>query len=202
MLLNHITGLFTHPDSEWDEIREEHSNPLKMYSYIGILAAIGPACAYYASTQLGWRIGDGPLTMLSPSSGLVLSVLSYIAIVVGVYFVGIMIDWMSKTYGSGHDEMAANGISLAAYSCTPLFLAGFVALYPSPWLNVAVYLVAAAYAGYLMYDGLPHVLGIPKDQAFFFNGAILTFALVYTVVTMVGSVIIWSVGFGPEFISG
>lgn len=202
MLLNHITGLFTHPDSEWDEIKKEHTNPIKMYAYIGLLALIGPACAYYATTQVGWRIGDGQLIMLTSSSALILSVLTYIAIVAGVYILGFMIDWMSKTYGSGHDEMAANGVSLAAYSCTPLFLAGFVGLYPEPWINVMVYLAAAAYAGYLIYDGLPHVLGIPKDQAFFFTGAILTFALVYLVITLVGTVIIWSVGFGPEFISG
>ena len=45
MLISHISGLFTHPDSEWDEIKKEHSSPIKMYSYIGLLAAIGPLCA-------------------------------------------------------------------------------------------------------------------------------------------------------------
>lgn len=202
MLLSHLSGMFTHPDSEWDEIKKEHAGPAKLFTYIGLLALIGPICAYISTTQFGWQVGDGQLIKLSTSSAMVLSGLTFVTMVVGVYFIGYMIDWMSQTYGSKHDDFAANGIALTAYSCTPLFLAGFATLYPSPWVNLVVYLGAAAYAAYLMYDGLPHVLGIPEDRSFFFVGAILTLALVYLVATRIGTVIIWSIGFGPEFVSG
>jgi len=202
MLLSHLSGMFTHPDSEWDEIKKEHAGPAKLFIYIGLLALIGPVCAYISTTQFGWQIGDGPLIKLSASSALVLSALTYLSMVVGVYVIGYMVDWMSKNYGSQHDDYAANGIALTTYSCTPLFLAGFATLYPAPWFNLVVYLGAAAYAAYLMYDGLPHVLGISKERAFFFSGSILTLALVYLVATRIGTVIIWSVGFGPEFVSG
>ena len=203
MLLRHVPGMFTHPDTEWELIKEEHSSPGRIYvAYIGLLALIGPICAFISTTQFGWRVGDGDLTKLTLMSSLQLNVLTYLAILVGVFGLGWMIDWMAKTYGSGHDDYAANGIALAAYSCTPLFLAGFAALYPVPWFNMLAYLVAAAYAGYLIYDGLPHVLGIDQDQAFFFSGAILTVALVYLVSTRVGTVIIWNLGFSPAFVSG
>lgn len=203
MLLSHIPGMFTHPDTEWERIKDEHASPTHIYvAYIGLLALIGPICAFIATTQFGWRIGDGELTKLTVVSALQLNVLTYIAIIVGVFGLGWMIDWMSKTYGSGHDEHAANGIALAAYSCTPLMLAGFVSLYPVPWVNMLVYLAAAAYAGYLMYHGLPHVLSIEEDRAFFFSGAILTIALVYLVTTRVGTVILWNMGFGPQFVYG
>ncbi len=201
MLLSHIPGMFTHPDEEWESIRKEHTGPAKLFGFIALLALIGPVCAYISTTQYGWQVGDGQITYLSSSSGMMLSALSYLAIVGGVFFIGIMIDWMSRKYGSGHDEFAANGIALTAYSCTPLFFAGFAALYPEPWVAVSAYLLAACYAAYLMYDGLPHVLRIPEDQAFFFNGAILTVSLIYLVTTLIGSVIIWGVGFGPEFIT-
>ena len=201
MLLSHIPGMFTHPDEEWETIRKEHTGPAKLSGYICLLALIGPVCAYISTTQYGWQIGEGQLTFLTSSSAMALSALSYVAMIAGVYFVGIMIDWMSRKYGSQHDEYAANGIALTAYSCTPLFLAGLAALYPDPWVSVTVYLLAAAYAAYLMYDGLPHVLRIDEDQAFFFVGAILTVALVYMVTTLIGTVIIWSVGIGPEFIT-
>lgn len=203
MLLSHIPGMFTHPDTEWELIREEHSSPMKIYwTYISILAAIGPVCAFISTTQFGWRVGDGELTRLTVTSALQLNILTYIAIVVGVFGLGWMIDWMSRTYGSGHDHHAANGIALAAYSCTPLFLAGFASLYPVPWVNMLVYLAAAAYSGYLIYDGLPHVLKIEEDRAFFFCGAILSVALVYLVTTRVGTVIIWNMGFTPQFVYG
>jgi len=202
MLLSHLSGMFTHPDSEWDEIKKEHAGPAKLSAYIGLLALIGPVCAYISTTQFGWQIGDGALIKLSTSSALVLSGLTYVAMVAGVFVLGYLVDWMSENYGSQHDDYAANGIALTAYSCTPLFLAGFALLYPSPWINMLVFLGAGAYAAYLMYDGLPHVLGIPEDRAFFFGGSILTLALVYLVSTLIGTVIIWGVGFGPEFISG
>ena len=203
MLLSHVPGLFTHPDEEWELIKKEHAQPTRIYvAYIGLLALIGPVCAFISTTQFGWRVGDGELIKLTTMSSIQLNVLTYIAILVGVFGLGWAIDWMSKTYGSGHDENAANGIALAAYSCTPLFLAGFVSLYPVPWVNMLAYLVAAVYAGYLIYDGLPHVLGIDQDRAFFFSGAILTVALVYLVSTRVGTVIIWNLGFAPVFVSG
>jgi len=203
MLLSHVPGMFTHPDAEWELIRKEHTSPMKIYiSYTCLLALIGPVCAFISTTQFGWRVGDGELIKLTTASAIQLNVLTYAAMLIGVFGLGWMIDWMSKTYGSGHDEHAANGIALAAYSCTPLFLAGFASLYPVPWFNMLVYLAAAAYAGYLIYDGLPHVLGIDQDRAFFFSGAILTVGLVYLVSTRVGTVIIWNMGFSPQFISG
>lgn len=201
MLLSHALGMFTHPDKEWEAIRKEHSGPVKMAFYICLLAAIAPICAYISTTQRGWQIGEGQLIFLSESSAMVLSILTYLTIVAGVYIIGIMIDWMSHHYGSEHDDYAANSIALTAYSCTPLFLVGLTALYPEPWAIVATHLAAAGYAAYLMYEGLPQVLNIPEDQAFFFVGAILTVALVYLVTTLIGSVIIWSMGVGPEFIT-
>ena len=138
MLLSHIPGMFTHPDQEWEAIRKEHTGPVKMAAYICILALVAPLCAYVSTTQYGWQIGDGQLVFLSQSSAMTLSFLAYIAMVAGVYVLGIMIDWMSRNYGSEHDDYAANGIALMAYSCTPLFLVGFAALYPEPWVNVKV----------------------------------------------------------------
>lgn len=108
---------------------------------------------------------------------------------------------MARTYGALEEEDAANGVALAAYSCTPLFLAGFALLYPSPWFNALVFLAAAGYGAYLMYDGLPIVMDIPRERAIMYAGALLTVALVILVSTRVGSVILWNYGFGPVFVS-
>lgn len=203
MLLSHAFGMFTHPDEEWESIRKEHVSPGRLYvAYIALLALISPVCAYISTTQFGWQVGDGQVTKLTAESALQLNVITYLAMLVGVFGLGWAIDWMAKTYGGEHDDYAANGIALAAYSCTPLFLAGFVLLYPEPIVNMIVFLGAAAYAGYLVYDGLPIVMRISKERAILFSGAILTAALVYLVATRVGTVVLWSIGFAPEFISG
>lgn len=203
MLLSHVYGLATHPMREWQEIREEHVMPTRLFvAYICLLAAIAPVCAYIATTQIGWTVGDGNLMKLSSDSALILSSLTYLAMVFGVFFIGYMIDWMSKTYGAEQDERAANGIALMAYACTPLFIAGFAILYPVPWVNMLVFVFAAVCSGYLLHKGLPIVMRIPQERAFLFEGAILAVALVYLVTTRVGTVIIWSFGVAPVFIDG
>jgi len=53
-----------------------------------------------------------------------------------------------------------------------------------------------------MYDGLPIVMGIEKERAVMYGGALLTVALVILVSTRVGSVLLWNFGAGPVFVSG
>jgi hypothetical protein len=53
-----------------------------------------------------------------------------------------------------------------------------------------------------MYDGLPIVMGIEKARAVMYGGALLTVALVILVSTLAGSVLLWSFGAGPVFVSG
>lgn len=201
MLLTHAFGLFTHPDAEWDTIRKEHETPIRVYvAYVLLLGAIGPVCAYISTAHFGWTIGEDRLIKLTEASALQLSVLTYLAMLVGVFALGYAINWMAKTYGAHEEPNAANGVALAAYSCTPLFLAGFALLYPVPWFNAIAFLLAACYGAWLMYDGLPIVMGIPKERAVMYGGALLTVALVILVSTRVGSVLLWSFGFGPVFV--
>ncbi|WP_323752811.1 Yip1 family protein [Marinobacter sp.] len=203
MLLSHAFGLFTHPGQEWASIRKEHESPMKLYvAYVLALAAIAPICAYISTAHFGWTVGNERLIKLTEISAIQLSVLTYAAMLVGVFALGYAINWMAKTYGGKEEHVPSNGMALAAYSCTPMFLAGFALLYPVPWFNAFVFLVAAAYSAWLMYDGLPIVMGIDKDRAVMYGGALLTVALVILVSTRVGSVIIWNLGVGPVFISG
>ncbi|MFV8569780.1 Yip1 family protein [Marinobacter sp. SBS5] len=203
MLLSHAFGLFTHPGQEWASIRKEHESPMKLYvAYVLALAAIAPICAYISTAHFGWTIGSERLIKLTEISAIQLSILTYIAMLVGVFALGYAINWMAKTYGAKEEHVPSNGMALAAYSCTPMFLAGFALLYPVPWFNAFVFLAAAAYSAWLMYDGLPIVMGIDKDRAVMYGGALLTVALVILVSTRGGSVILWNLGVGPVFISG
>lgn len=202
MLLSHAFGLFTHPDEEWASIRREHAPPRRLYvAYVLVLAAIAPICAYISTAHFGWTVGNDRLIKLTEISAVQLSVLTYLAMLVGVFALGFAINWMAKTYGAVEEPVPSNGIALASYSCTPLFLAGFALLYPVPWFNAVVFLLAACYGAWLMFDGLPIVMGTEKDRAVMYGGALLTVALVILVSTRVGSVLLWNMGFGPVFVN-
>ena len=91
---------------------------------------------------------------------------------------------------------------LAAYTGTPLFLAGVIALYPLVWLNMLVGLVALGYTVYLLYTGVPIVMQISKEQGFMFSTAVLTVGMVTLVGILAVTVLLWGFGFGPAFQSG
>lgn len=205
MLLNHAFGLFKNPDSEWAAIRQEEAPPRRLYvAYVLVLAVIGPICAYISTAHIGWTIGVGNdrVIRFTEMSAFQLSILSYLAILVGVFALGYGVNWMARTYGAKQESVPSRGVALVAYSCTPLFLAGFALLYPSLWFNVIIHLAAAGYGARLMFNGLPVVMGIHRDRAVMYAGALLTIALVILVSTLAGTVILWTYGFGPVYASG
>ena len=203
MFIHHAFGILTHPYEEWCEIRKEVSGPTTFDAVlVALLASIGPICAFISTSQIGWQIGSGPVTKLTVISALELTLFSYSAILCGVFGLGFLTDWMSRTYGAKTEEQATCGYILSAYACIPLYFAGGVLIFPEPLLNMIVLLAAGAYSGYLFFRGLPVVMGISEERAFLFGFSILTVALIYLVATLVGTVVLWSFGYSPEFVSG
>jgi hypothetical protein len=62
-------------------------------------------------------------------------------------------------------------------------------------------LIAVAYAVYLLYEGLPILMKIPEDRGFMFASAVLTVGLVMFVGLLAITVVVWSVGIGPVYVS-
>jgi hypothetical protein len=148
--------------------------------------------------MVGWQpAGVREVIKLTPSSALQISILFYITMLVAVFSIGKMIHWMGQTYGSTQALPAC--IALAAYTATPLFLVGFMALFPSPWLTLLIGLPALAYTVYLLYTGVPIMMGIPEERGFLFASAVLAVGLVALVAVMAASVILWGFGYGPAF---
>ena len=200
MLLHHIYGLFTHPREEWQDIEKERSDNKILYQgYVAILALIPVVCGYIGTVKVGWTIGNDELVRLSPDSGLILCSLSYVALLVSIFILGKLIDWIGKTYGADIDEKHPRGMSLASYAMTPLFLAGAVAIYPSVTLNMLVVLAAMAYTVYLIYTGVPVLMHISAERGFLFASSIITMVLVTLVGVRVATVIIWVAFFPPVY---
>lgn len=200
MSLAHTFGLLTHPDRAWESIRQDSESVTRLYLGHVLLLALIPALAgFIGTTQIGWQIGDGPVTRLSIESALTLSILFYAAMLAGIFILGKFIDFFAATYGAA--ERTPRGVTMAAYTATPIFLIGVIAVYPNIWVNMLAGLVAISYAVYLLYEGLPILMKIPEDRGFMFATAVLTVGLVMFVSLLVISVVIWSVGIGPEYIS-
>lgn len=66
---------------------------------------------------------------------------------------------------------------------------------------MAVGIAAIAYAVYLLYQGLPILMKIPEERGFMFASSVLTVGLVMFVGLLAISVVIWSMGIGPQYVS-
>ncbi|MFP3979410.1 MULTISPECIES: Yip1 family protein [Marinobacter] len=200
MSLSNTFGLLTHPDQQWKAIRNDSESISQLYLGHVLLLALIPALAgFFGTTQVGWQIGDGQVTRLSVNSALSLSVLFYAAMLAGIFILGKFIDFFAATYDAV--DRVPRGVAMAAYTATPMFLIGVIAAYPNIWVNMLAGLVAIAYAVYLLYEGLPILMKIPEDRGFMFATAVLTVGLVMFVALLAISVVIWSVGIGPVYVS-
>jgi hypothetical protein len=199
MILNHIWGLYTHPKEEWQTIERRHESLTYSMVHILVIALIPAICGYYAAAHIGWTIGTTEPLMLSESSALIMSLVMYSALVIGVIALAYLIHWMAKTFDSTPDF--TQSLELAAYTATPLLMVGIAALFPVLWFVVMAVLGAMSYSVYLLYSGVPIMMNIPEEKGFIYSSSVVTCGLVLLVGIMAFSAVLWSMGFGPEYIS-
>jgi hypothetical protein len=198
MVLKHIWGLFVNPKHEWEAIRNDKCTIGKCYAgHVLLLAAIPVISGFVGTTQFGWQIGVGDPIKLTLESAGIIAVLYYLAMIVGVYSIGWMIHWMGETYGA--DAALSQCVVLAAYTATPLFLIGIMELYPVLWLNMVLGIPALAYTVYLLYTGVPIMMGISEERGFLFSSAVLGVGLVAFVALLAITAILWGMGLEPRF---
>lgn len=199
MILNHIWGLYAHPKEEWHVIEKRHESLSYSLMHILTVALIPAICCFYAAAYIGWTIGVGDPIKISVESARIMAVSMYFALVFGVFALAYLIQWMSKTFDSKPDYVQA--LELAAYTATPLFMVGITALFPVLWFVALAGLAAVVYSIYLLYSGVPIMMNIPEEKGFIYSSSVVTCGLVLLVALMGLTAMMWTMGFGPEFVS-
>lgn len=203
-ILQHTLGILLHPNTEWKAIRNEKNSFIQVFvSHVPFLALIPAICAYVGVTQVGWAVGRGDVIKLTTVSAASLCALTYVALLAGIYLLGEFINWMSKTYGVKDDDAKRHyeGTALAVYVSTPALIAGLSLLYPQLWFVTVVMGLASAYSVYLIYQGIPILMNISKEQAFMYATSVVTVGLVLMVSTLIATVVIWGMGIGPVYVN-
>lgn len=201
-MLQHTLGVFINPDREWQRIRGERHSFIRVFMvHTPLLALIPVIAAYFGVTQVGWTIGDGGVVKLTGESALWLCAGAYAALLAAVYILGEYINWMSRSFGVSGDAAQRHyeGTALAVYSSTPMMLAGVVLLYPQLWVVASVFILAISYSIYLIYEGIPILMNIPKERGFIYASSVITVGLVLALLVLITTVIIWGSGLGPVY---
>ncbi|WP_052285174.1 Yip1 family protein [Kluyvera genomosp. 1] len=192
--MNHVWGLFSHPDKEMHIIRSENETVSHHYvHHVLIMAAIPVICAFIGTTQLGWNFGDGNVVRLSVMTGLGMAVLFYALMLAGVAVMGRVIWWMARHYANRPSLKRC--MVFAGYVATPIFLSGIVALYPLVWLCALVGTVALFYTGYLLYVGIPTFLNIDREEGLSFASSTLAIGVLVLEVLLALTVVLWGYGY-------
>lgn len=197
VFLRHIFGLMMHPDRTWEAISREQASIPKVMAHMVLMALIPAVAWFYGVTQIGWRVGGGEGTRITVDSMLIIIVLFYLGMLAALIGVGLLIHWMSVTYGAA--STPARAISLATFTATPLFLGGVLGFYPVLWLDLLVGTAAGCYAVLLLYLGIPHMMGVPRERGYLFASATLAVGLVMVVTMMTATVLLWEFGAMPVF---
>ncbi len=198
-MIQHTFGLLTRPSAQWRAVAELPEDSFRTLLLYPCFLAILPAVAwYYGTSRVGWTVGDqGEAIKLTAESARQITVLFYLAMLGSVAVIGYFVHWMSDTYGA--NSSLTKGIVIVGLTSTPLFIAGLVGFYPLLWIDLLIGVAAVSWSVYLLYLGIPIVMGIPEERGFLFSSAVVGVALVILICMMVGSVILWEYGAAPAF---
>ncbi len=177
-LLSRANNILLHPRDEWQAIRSETATyPGIMLRYVCILSIIPPAAAIAGRYIFGSNVPDSVLSS-SPTYLLLSNVLWYCMYLVNVIITGLVIAAIIAAAESRW--RGVSGMQLAAYSFTPLFLAGFIEIIPH--MTWFVYL-AIPYGICILYLGIRTLLGVRGMRAALYTAASATAAAVIVGVT-------------------
>ncbi|MEM0911545.1 MAG: Yip1 family protein, partial [Pseudomonadota bacterium] len=165
MILNHLFGFYTQPKQEWKSVGEQRESYIYALSHILVISLIPAGMAYVASTIIGWDIGAGPTAetlFLTNQSAAAMAVAMYCGLVFGVIALAVLMVEIGKSFDA--KPTFTQALELAAYTATPLFMAGFGAFLPELWFLMLVFLAGLTYSVYLLYTGVPIMLNIPEEK--------------------------------------
>lgn len=198
-MIQHAVGLLVRPTTQWRNVSAMPESSLQALLLYPWIFAILPAVAwYYGTSHIGWTVGDnGETIRLTRESARLICILFYLTMIACVTVIGYAIHWMAATYGA--QTTVTRGIVTAGLIATPMFFAGAVGFYPILWLDMLIGVVAISWSVYLMYLGIPIMMGIPQERGFLYASAVLAIAMVILICLMVGSVMLWEFGAAPTF---
>ncbi len=160
VFLTRVWNIFTRPRNEWLEIRDEPKTYSDViFRYVAIIAAIPPAAAAIDGIVFSRTTAKpGILTFLRCL--LLPNLLWYGISIINVVITGVIITAVVKASEARWDGI--QGLKIAAYSFTPLFMAGLFA--DNAGMNWIVY-AAILYSIYLVYLGIIGLAATGRKQA-------------------------------------
>jgi Yip1 domain len=170
-------GILTNPPAEWSRIGGEPGDVIQLLiSYVVPLALI-PALSGFVGACLVGVVVPGVGTVRAPVlQGFLGATFGYVTACAIVLFLGLVIDLLAPVFNSRRDFERA--FKLAVYSYTPFWLAGVFLLAP----GLRFLIVLSVYGAYLLWKGLPRLMGTPTSKVTAFAAVVVGCAAALTLI--------------------
>ena len=180
-LVDRAKNILITPKTEWDAIAAD-STPTKqlLVGYVLPLAAVAAVAAFIGQVFVGVSAPCVGTVRIGIVAGVIGLVFSLVMAVVMVFVVGFIADALAPSFGGTKNMDQA--VKVAAYSYTPVWVVGILAIIPA--LGI-IGLLAALYAIYLMYLGLPRLMKAPQEKAVGYTAVVVIAAIVVGIVIAV-----------------
>jgi hypothetical protein len=156
----HAKAILVDPAAAWLGIEKDLGDPAYLLSrYVAVLALIPALSSFVGATLIGVVAPSGAILRTDLFDGLFGAIFSYATSCAIVLLLGLIVHLLSPLFGGRRDFEDA--FKLAAYSLTPLWLAGIFLLLP----GLRFLLLTGVYGIYLFWLGTPRLTKVPEGQA-------------------------------------
>jgi hypothetical protein len=191
--VNQAKDLIFNPKGTMEKLKNEKVELNDIIIYLAIVAI---------PTFLGLLIGYGFVWWGGGALigyAFVIAIITYIMSIIGVIIFGFILNALAPSFKTKQNKMQA--LKLVSYAATPWLLLGIVNIFPAAAL---ISLVGGLYGLYILYIGIPILMGTAKDQQmpFFIIGLIVYIIVMGVIYWLTGWIwwqLVWSAVYGPTW---
>jgi hypothetical protein len=170
------------------------SAPKVFFGFALWLGMLPPLFAYFGTMRFGWRLGVEPV-FLPRATVLAISAAYFVALLFGFLSGAVVARWMAITYDAS--QSLGRCLALMAIVGAPLAVGSVVHLYPHGFFNILVLVPVLIWCMYLLYRGLPIVLGTGSNRGMLMASALIAYLFAAFVSLLGITVALWGSGIGP-----
>lgn len=192
-----IFRVLTAPGDLFRELAVHKPSPQQVFfGYVIWLGFIPPLCAYIGMVSFGWHFGVGEAVHIGAVAAIGVAIAYYVCLFLGYMLTTGLMQWMAPTYNA--DTHLGLHAALTAIVGTPLMLGGVLHLYPLLPLNLLFLIPAIIWSVYLLYTGVPKLLGTDQARGVLMASSVLGVLFVAVAALAMLTIILWVNGLGPD----
>jgi hypothetical protein len=185
-LFDRAKNIIITPNKEWDVISTETPDTGKIITgYVLPLAGLAALAAFIGYGFIGINLLG--LRYLGINWGIYYAISILINALVSVFVCSFVIDALAPSFGS--EKNMGRSMQLVAYSYTPFWVGGLLAILPAlAWVGG----LFGIYGLYLLYIGMPKLKKTPADKLIgYFIVSLLVIIAVYFVIGLILGSLLW-----------